>query len=103
MSLAAVAAMNLVASKLGVTGFQFSCADLDVLRRTRDLEAGIVINFENALYPQYDLPKRLQDSLDASKGWLADKARERLEKDYGDYPPHPDVLAHWRKLAEFDA
>ncbi len=36
MSLAAVAAFNYVAHKVGSSGFQASCADLDVLRRTRN-------------------------------------------------------------------
>ena len=35
MSMAATAAFNYVARRLGVTGFQASCADMDVLRRTR--------------------------------------------------------------------
>jgi len=38
MSLAAAAAFNYVAHKLGVTGFQSSCADLDFIRRTRSHE-----------------------------------------------------------------
>ena len=102
MSLAAVATYNLVANKLGVTGFQASCADLDILRQTRGLEAGIVINFDNALYPQYDLPKRLADALDGSKVWLAEKAAGLLaaESAKAGYPAHPEVVAHWRKLAE---
>ena len=101
MSLAAVAAYNLVASKLGVSGFQASCADLDILRQTRGLESGIVLNFENALYPQYNLPEQLADSLADSREWLAEKATALLatKDENAEYPAHPDVIAHWRKLA----
>src|SRR5574343_1229666 len=54
MSMSAVAAFNFVAHKLGVTGFQASCADLDILRRTRYLKGPFAIqNYSNLLYPQY--------------------------------------------------
>jgi hypothetical protein len=38
MSIAAVAAYNFVAHKLGTTGFQAGCADLDIVRRNRSLK-----------------------------------------------------------------
>ena len=60
MSLAAVAAFQHVASKLGVTGFQASCADLDILRRTRSMEGPfIILKAEDMCYPQYDLKENL--------------------------------------------
>ena len=43
MSIAATAAFNYMASTLGVTGFQASCADMDVLRRTRGYEHGFQV------------------------------------------------------------
>lgn len=56
MSMAAVAAFNYVASKLIVTGFQASCAELDILRRIRNLEGSFMItDASKLLYPQYDV------------------------------------------------
>src|SRR5690606_31751241 len=50
MSMAAVAAFQHVAKRLGVTGFQASCADMDVLRRTRNLDGPfMLVKGEDAL------------------------------------------------------
>lgn len=101
MSMSAVAAFNHVASRLGVTGFQASCADLDIIRRTRRIERFVIIDLENALYPQYDLHKRLDEALEDAKPWLAEKAREALkeEEKYPDSYMHPDVRRHMEELA----
>lgn len=96
MSMAAVAAFNYVANELGVTGFQASCADMDILRRTRNLEGpAILMNGADLLYPQYDLPQKLSDWIRNCSPWLAEHAQKKLT----DSPyAHPDVIAHWRKL-----
>jgi hypothetical protein len=53
MSLAATAAFNFVASRMGVTGFQASCADLDILKRTRGYKHGFsIVDNSKLLYPQ---------------------------------------------------
>lgn len=99
MSLAATAAFNFIARKLGVTGFQAGCADMDILRRTRHIDGPfMVVEIGNALYPQYDLPGRVAEAIGESKDWLRDQARKKLEGDTEF--THPDVIAHWRKLAE---
>ncbi len=98
MSLAAVAAFNYVAGQLGVTGFQASCADLDVLRRTRRFKGPfMVIDAENALYPQYDLPARLAKSMTEWAPWLKTEAEKLLAEN--NEHTHPDVVAHWKRLA----
>ena len=97
MSLAATAAFNHVASKLGVTGFQASCADLDVLRRTRDMDGPfIILKAEDMLYPQYDVPGKLREAMASWQGWLAEQAALKM-KDAK--TAHPEVAAHWEKLA----
>lgn len=97
MSLAATAAFRYVAGVLGTTGFQASCADLDILRRTRDLKGPfLILKAEDALYPQYDLRKKLDDALESWRPWLADEAAKRL-KERGE--AHSDVAAHWRMLS----
>jgi hypothetical protein len=99
MSLAAVAAFNYVSGKLGCSGFQASCADLDVVRRARLIDGPfILLKAEDALYPQYDLRKKLEHFLAESAEWIKRQANANLaDKDRG--MVHPDVLAYWRRLA----
>ncbi len=98
MSMAATAAFNYVASGLGVTGFQASCADMDILRRTRSLKAPLMlIKGEDYLFPQTDpLPKVLEFRKEISE-WLATEAKNNLEtkREHA----HPNVVAHWQMLA----
>ena len=97
LSLGALAAFNYVAHKLGVTGFQSSCADLDFLRRNRSLKGPfILLKAEDALYPQYDLREKLDEALNEWKPWLAEEAEKLLASGTA----HPAVLAHWKNLAK---
>lgn len=102
MSLAATASFNFVASKLGVTGFQASCADMDILRRTRNLESGFaIVDYNKLLYPQYCDDAHFpswQKLIEQNKESLATKAKEKLAKSTDSV--HPDVLAHWEMLAK---
>lgn len=99
MSMAAVAAFNFVAHKLGVTGFQASCADLDILRRLRRLECFSIVDMGNLLYPQYaDSFPGYEQLLVKHADWLKKKAQEKLSHE-GNSNARPDVLAHWKKLA----
>lgn len=101
MSMAATAAFNYVASQLGVTGFQASCADLDVLRRTRHIEGPFIfMQLRDLLYPQYNLHEKLNEFIASGQDWLKEEAAKQLAKHVqeGDLA-HPNVVAHWRKLA----
>lgn len=101
LSLSAVAAFNYVAHALGVTGFQASMADLDIIKRTRHLKGGfILLKMEDLLYPQYDLRKKLEDFItsDDTKKWLKDEATKKLAESHAH--ANEAVVAHWRKLAE---
>lgn len=99
MSMAATAAFYYMASKVGSTGFQSSCADLDFLRRTRHLKGPfMLIKAEDALYPQYDLPGKLTEAMESWKPWLAEQAQAKLRETGSVYP---SVLMHWQKLAAF--
>ncbi len=99
MSLAAVAAFNHVANKLGVTGFQASCADMDILRQTRGWEWGRILNFDNLLYPQYCDEEHFPGSA-TLLAKHADKLREKAKEKLASVTDaHPDVVAHWKKLA----
>jgi hypothetical protein len=97
MSMAAKAAFNYVAGKEGTTGFQASCADLDFVRRVRLLKGPfILLKAEDMLYPQYNLVDNL---LDAMKKWEPWAKEEAIKKLAGTDHAHPNVIAHWKKLA----
>jgi hypothetical protein len=99
MSMAAMAAFYYVSRKLGVTGFQASCADLDILRRSRHLDGPfIILKGEDMLYPQYDLPEKLREAMGEWQGWIAEEAKKKLAE-HPDGNVHPNVLAHWKRLA----
>lgn len=99
MSLAAVAAYNYVAHKLGVTGFQASCADLDILKRNRRMEDGFrIIDYNKLLYPQYLTSEHfptIEQLLEENKEQLKKRATELLsEEDYAS----DEVKEHWKKF-----
>lgn len=100
MSLAAVATFNYVAHKLGTTGFQASCADLDILRRTRGMEYGFrILNYEHLLYPQYLTSEHFpthKELLWENREELAKVAKEKLSDTEF---VHPDVKARWEYIA----
>ena len=99
MSLAATAAFQHVAYKLGVTGFQASCADLDIVCRTRGIEGPfILLKGEDMIYPQYDLPGKLREAMDEWAGWAAEQAAKKLAENKQENV-HPAVWAHWVALA----
>lgn len=98
MSMAATATFNYVASKLGCSGFQASCADLDIVRRTRSLKGPfMLIDGENSLYPQYDLQAKLSEAMEGWKPWLKEQAEKHIAE--ANEHVHPDVLEHWKRLA----
>lgn len=98
MSLAATAAFYFVSHQLGVTGFQASAADLDFISRTRNMKGPfILIKAEDALYPQYDLRETPDNALAGWRPWLKEQAQKNLAENR---QAHPNVLAHWKKLAQ---
>ena len=99
MSMAAEAAFNYVSHRLGVTGFQASCADMDFLKRTRRMKGPfMIIKAEDMLYPQYDLVDRLHEAIKKWKPWAKERAKELL-RESGEYA-HTNVIARWKRLAE---
>lgn len=99
MSMAATATFNYMARALGVTGFQASCADMDILTRTRSYKGPwAIIDSKDMLYPQYDIPAQVQKMLDGWKPWAAEEAAKLLAKPE-EGPACREVVAHWKKLA----
>lgn len=101
MSMAAVAAYEYVAGQLGVTGFQASFADLDIIRRTRRLDGPfMLVTLDKSLYPQYDLLQEVQKFINKNAKWRKEKAKEFLQEKNA--LVHPNVLAHWETLATLE-
>lgn len=102
MSMAATATFNYIARKLGVTGFQASCAEMDILRRTRGFEFGKVVDYSRLLFPQYcnedhfPSANTLLNNPDILSE-LAKKARIQLE-DKSNHPISESVKEHWRGI-----
>ena len=87
-----------VASKLGLSGFQASWAQLEFLKLARHYEHGfMIVDFGNVLYPQYYHDRKhfpsakqiLMDNLDYFK-----KQAEKLLKERP--CAHPEVRKHWK-------
>lgn len=97
MSMAAVAAFNYMASHLGVTDFQASCADLDIIRRTRGIDSPFMIqNANDMLYPQYDLREKLETFMSNSMEWASVEAQKKLNEVE---VASKSVVARWSSLA----
>lgn len=103
MSIAAEVAFRLVASKLGVTGFQASCADMQFLSRTRGYKHGFkIVNYADILYPQYapHLSGKLTISAECWKA-IREEARKLFDYRYQGRPSGVDsVRAWWKGLAD---
>ncbi len=101
MSMAAAATYFYVSHKLGVSGFQASCADMDFLRITRRFEWGKILDYSDLLYPQNCNSEKFPSHRDLLadpkiiKG-LAERAQQELIKTDGNV--HPNVKEHWETL-----
>lgn len=97
-SLSAVATLNYLGKTKGMTDFQLSCTDLDILRRMRGLDCPfMIIKADDMLYPQYDIAGYVSEALDKWRPWAAKEATELLMGDRSH--THPDVLKRWTELA----
>lgn len=98
MSMAATAAFNYVARRLGVTGFQASCADLDVLRRTRRIKGPfMLVDSNEMLYPQDNIERDVREAMNRWLPWAAGEARKLLAARSEN--TSPNVIKHWKMLA----
>jgi hypothetical protein len=102
MSIAATTAFNYVAHELGVTGFQASCADLDIIKRTRSIKGPFrITDYAKLLYPQYLTHEHFPVIADLEQKhaqWLADESRKLIAESGS--TAHPDVLQRWHDLAD---
>ncbi len=102
MSMAAVATFNYVSHVLGVTGFQASCADLDIVRRTRMIDSPFaLVKAEDMLYPQYDIMAKVQRYLKDWEPWAKEEAIKKLQDTPNDQCAE-SVIEHWQRLAALE-
>lgn len=104
MAIAASAAMKYVATKLAVTGYQFSAAEMKLIAKSRNLDmGGRLLNYQDILYPQYCDNEHFpswEDVLKNNKEKFVKKAKEFLVE----HPSAaPNVIAHWQKIASMEA
>lgn len=103
MALSAYAVFEYVATKLQVTGFQASFADLLFLKRTRGLKDGFsIIDYEKLLYPQYkdDFNNYSFESLlKKNLPHLKERAKELLKTSGS---AHESVVKHWEMIANLE-
>lgn len=98
MSIVAEAGFNLMAHIVGASGFQASCADLDIVRRTRLLDGPFaLIDANDMLYPQNDIYGKAEKLLEGWKPWAAEEAKKKLAE--SPEHVHPEVKQHWEMLA----
>lgn len=86
------------ASRCGLTGFQAGWVMLHAYARTMGVDGPLaVFKGQDLLYPQYDLPRRLERWMAECEPWLAEQAQKKLDEDRG-YAVEA-VRSHWRRLA----
>ena len=99
VSVAATAAFNYMAAHMGMSGFQASIADMDVIRRTRHMRGPfILLDGNELLFPQYDTLKEVREWMESCKPWLKEEATRLLSEDGA----VDRVREHWRKLAAWE-
>jgi hypothetical protein len=99
MSMAATATFFHVANVLGVTGFQASMADMDILKRTRNINGPyMLIKAEDMLYPQYNIPRRVVKTMNEWRKWAKQEAKCKLA-DSNSSLAHSAVRKRWKQLA----
>jgi len=108
VALASYATFLYMAGRLGISGFQASWADMQFLKRTRNMKDGFrILDYSELLYPQYEdkfnltMDKLIGENIEHLKS----KAIELLEKnknDDGTYSAHEEVVTHWKRIAEWE-
>lgn len=96
-----VAFFNYFASKHGMTGWQASWAQLQFIKKTRNMEAPfMIVDSSKLLYPQYDILVDVERFLEESKPELAKIAQERLDELKDDDLISLNVLERWKEISK---
>lgn len=93
---------QLMAHLLGTTGFQHGYAQMQYMMVTRGSKTGIcVVDYDNLLYPQYDVIGRITESIDKVKKSKEFKEHVKsliAKDDKSKFKAHADVRKHWEDL-----
>ena len=93
----ALAAFEYAAHVVNASGLQASFAELEFLKHSRNLRGPFaVIDGEDMLYPQYDIPTKVQGYLRDWRGWAREEAVKLLASDRG----VDRVRRHWQDLVD---
>lgn len=97
MTLAALAAFNFVAGKLGATGFQASCADLNFIGKSRSINCPfMLVTLNEYLYPQYSTVLKINEWVEKNAKWIYEETSSKLKQDREFVSS--EVWNHWEKL-----
>lgn len=102
----AEATFNYAAHVVGATGFQASWAALKLYGKIEGIDCPFgMVKAENMLFPQYPRPSVKTAEWEVEwADWAKAAAIEKLAEERGaNFGPHPNVWAHWLKLAGDDA
>lgn len=96
---AALAAFNYAAHRNGCTGFQGGWASMQFLKHARNIKGPFaILDAEQMLYPQYDLPGKVEGWFEEWHEWLSEEARRLLAERDRDMVAST-VWEHWVALA----
>ena len=90
----------LMAHLLGTTGFQHGYARLAFLKEEMGSKSGVaVIDFDNLMYPQYDILAKVAHMIKEHKKskYFKNVVRERIAENKEE-DVHPAVWARWQEL-----
>ena len=92
-----------MAHVLGTTGFQHGFARLAFVKESMISDLGVAfINFDDLLYPQYDVMKKVEEYVKEMRE--SKQLHDKVVTLLGEHPDgknvHPNVYQHWKILAE---
>lgn len=98
----ALEAFNYASEVLGPSDFQAQIAALELYGKILRINGPYaVVRAEDMVYPQYDIPAKVRGWMDGWRGWAAGEAAKKLaEAETKDWPVSPDVIRHWKRLAQ---
>ena len=88
---------KIVTKKLGLSGFQFSWAQMRYLGKSRNMKVGILIRLEDMIFPQYNLHEKLEEAIQNNREVIIEHAKEELAN--ADLMV-PRVKEHMQKIAK---
>ena len=100
MSEALLETEKVVAEKLGLTGFQFGWAQMNYLAESRSLDAGgILLDFKDFCYPQYDLHEKLDKAIQKSREQIISFAEKEVKGMKENAYVSAEVLEYMQRIA----